>query len=167
VNGVAYSIRATHPACSSGSPIQAFRPSGAATSSAKKVPSDLPMIRHQVRQLPIGLVVRAVRVRDVVASVDGCTKRVGQRTRQPPDADEIVQRVTVREFPDGERRSSTAHGGNIAATREPSSSRASSIGWRSEISSPHARAMFLIATVRFRIAKFLCFLHPRVARLDG
>ncbi len=44
----------------------------------------------------------------------------------------------------------TAHGGNIAATREPSSSRASSNGCISEISSPHARAMFLMATVRFR-----------------
>ena len=44
----------------------------------------------------------------------------------------------------------TAHGGNMAATREPSSRRASSIGCMSEISSPQARAMFLIATVRFR-----------------
>ncbi len=44
----------------------------------------------------------------------------------------------------------TAHGGNMAATREPSSSRASSIGCTSEISSPQARAMFLIATVRLR-----------------
>ena len=46
----------------------------------------------------------------------------------------------------------TAHGGNIAATRDPSSSRASSIGCISEISSPQARAMFLIATVRFRVS---------------
>ena len=44
----------------------------------------------------------------------------------------------------------TAHGGNIAATREPSSRRASSSGCISEISSPQARAMFLMATVRFR-----------------
>ena len=43
-----------------------------------------------------------------------------------------------------------AHGGNIAATRDPSSSRASRIGCNSEISSPQARAMFLMATVRFR-----------------
>ena len=42
-----------------------------------------------------------------------------------------------------------AHGGNMAATREPSSSRASRIGCASEISSPQARAMFLTATVRF------------------
>ena len=43
VNGAAYSTRATSPSFSSGSPIQALSPSGAATSSAKKVPSDLPV----------------------------------------------------------------------------------------------------------------------------
>jgi hypothetical protein len=83
----------------------------------------LAVIRHQVRQLPIGLVVRAVRVRDVVASVDGCKKRIGQRTRQRPDADEIVHRVTVREFPDGERRAIDSarpeHRGHARTVFEP------------------------------------------------
>jgi hypothetical protein len=47
----------------------------------------------------------------------------------------------------------TAQGGNIAATRDPSSRRTSSNGCISEISSPQARAMFLIATVRLRVSR--------------
>ena len=42
------------------------------------------------------------------------------------------------------------HGGNTAATREPSGSRESRIGCSSETSSPSARAMFLTATFRLR-----------------
>ncbi|MFC7585875.1 hypothetical protein ACFQYP_20605 [Nonomuraea antimicrobica] len=46
LNGAASWSRATRFSCFSGSPIQALSPSGAATSSAKKVPSDLPVIRR-------------------------------------------------------------------------------------------------------------------------
>lgn len=42
----ACSIRATRGSCASGSPIQALSPSGRATSSAKNLPSDLPVIRR-------------------------------------------------------------------------------------------------------------------------
>ena len=76
-----------------------------------------------------------------------------QCRRQRADVDELVEAVAVRELPNGQRPGPpTAHGGNIAATREPSSRRASSSGCISEISSPQARAMFLIATVRFRVS---------------
>src|ERR1700687_667893 len=44
----------------------------------------------------------------------------------------------------------TLHGGNTAATREPSGRRESRIGFSSETSSPSARAMFFTATLRLR-----------------
>jgi len=43
----------------------------------------------------------------------------------------------------------TLHGGNTAATREPSGRRESRIGCPSEMSSPSERAMFFTATLRF------------------
>ena len=56
-------------------------------------------------------------------------------------------------------------GSNMKPKQAPSSL-ASSIGWRSEISSPQARAMFLIATVRFRTSNVrsgICSMHPRLS----
>ena len=73
---------------------------------------------------------------------------VSARQRRPARR-RLYRRVNFRMVSAGP---ATAHGGNIAATREPSSSRASSSGCMSEISSPQARAMFLIATVRFRVS---------------
>ena len=93
-------------------------------------------------------------IRMFLRRLHGRHQRVRQRRRSAsrlprarPSAYRCVNFRTVSVGP------STEHGGNIAATREPSSRRASSAGCTSEISSPHARAMFLIATVRFRTSK--------------
>ena len=52
------------------------------------------------------------------------------------------------ELADGECDAAKLHGGMTAATRLPSGSRESRIGFASEMSSPRRRAMFLTATMR-------------------
>ena len=71
------------------------------------------------------------------------------RSRERSNGDEVVQRIPMRELPHGQRRpinrARREHRGHTRAILQPCVEHRLVI----EISSPQARAMFLIATVRF------------------
>ena len=103
---------------------------------------------------------------DVLAVADGCVKLRGEVARERSDVDELVQGVAVRELPNGQRRAvdraRREHRGHARAILKPC------VEHRlvSEISSPQARAMFLIATVRFRTSSVRAGLLEPAMPLD-